>query len=125
MVQTGTARPIIGLPLHLSQIVQNLLLNALKYSDAPVELKLQWEAEQCQLIISDKGIGIPKAEQTYVFNSFFRSKNVGMIPGTGLGLYIVKRAIELHDGQIYFDSQVDQGSTFYVLLPYRPKTLNP
>ena len=66
---------------------------------------------------SDRGIGIPAAEQPRLFEAFHRAGNVGEIPGSGLGLLIVKRCVELHRGIITFDSTEGDGTTFTVRLP--------
>jgi signal transduction histidine kinase len=65
----------------------------------------------------DRGIGISKSEQKYLFTRFFRGKNTSNIPGTGLGLSIVKRYMELLGGSIRFSSKPNIGTTFIVLIP--------
>jgi signal transduction histidine kinase len=67
--------------------------------------------------IRDQGIGIPPEDQKDLFQSYFRASNVEEINGTGLGLRIVKEAIELHGGRIEVESQLKQGTTFTVFLP--------
>lgn len=69
------------------------------------------------LRIQDKGIGIPLADQQQLFESFYRASNVGTIRGTGLGLLIVKKCVDLQGGQIAVESEVGVGSTFTVTLP--------
>ena len=69
--------------------------------------------------IKDQGIGIPEADQKRLFESFYRASNVESIQGTGLGLVIVKRCVEAHQGQISVTSQVGVGTTFTVILPLR------
>ena len=65
----------------------------------------------------DQGIGIPKADQAQMFTRFFRASNVKNIHGTGLGLTIVKRYLDLMGGTIDFESEYGKGSTFYFKLP--------
>jgi signal transduction histidine kinase len=65
-------------------------------------------------IAQDEGIGIPKADQNQLFSSFHRATNVGTISGTGLGLPIVKKSVELHAGKIVVESEVRAGTTFIV-----------
>ena len=105
------------------QIVNNLLSNAAKYtprgshitiSVTPAEL-----AGFLQLTVADDGIGIPPADQGKLFNRFFRAGNVATIEtsGAGLGLYITRSLVELHGGRIWFKSELNHGSTFYVTFP--------
>ena len=104
----------------LRHIINNLLSNAIKYSPNSnrVIFDLTCESQKCTLQVRDFGIGIPIEEQDRLFDSFHRAKNVGSIPGTGLGLPIVKRSVDLHEGTITFDSKVNEGTTFTVTLPY-------
>ncbi|WP_017296960.1 CBS domain-containing protein [Nodosilinea nodulosa] len=103
----------------LRHILLNLLSNAVKYSPnhTPVSFKLTCEAEQSIFQISDRGIGIPLADQAQLFGAFHRANNVGNISGTGLGLVIAKRAAEAHQGHISCMSDVGVGTTFTVVLP--------
>ncbi len=96
----------------------NLLNNAVKYSFAqPIELNLDSTHNEIIFSVKDYGIGIPKEEQEKIFEAFHRAKNVGAISGTGLGMSIVLRAVELHKGQIDIDSNVDKGTTFKISIP--------
>ncbi len=105
----------------LSYILTNLLSNALKYS--PVESKIEFElkgnaeAQVAIFSIRDEGIGINTEEQSQIFESFYRGKNVGSIAGTGLGLAIVKRCVDQLQGEIMITSTVGVGSKFTVKLP--------
>jgi signal transduction histidine kinase len=103
----------------LRQIFTNLLSNAVKYSPAgsAVEFSLEQSKQDAVFTVRDHGIGIPAAEATRLFTAFHRCANVGEIPGTGLGLLIVKRCVELHGGQITFESREGNGTTFTVRLP--------
>ena len=103
----------------LRHIVGNLLSNAVKYSPegAPVEFRLSRKEQSAIATISDRGIGIPVEDQSRLFEAFHRAGNVGQIPGTGLGLLIVKRCVELHGGAISFQSKPKEGTTFTVALP--------
>ena len=69
------------------------------------------------LTVRDKGIGIPEADLSHLFEPFHRAANVGTISGTGLGLVIIKESVELHGGTITVESQVDVGTTFIVRIP--------
>ncbi len=101
------------------QIVINLLSNALKYSaaDKPVHIKLFQQDQQITLVVSDQGIGIPAEDLKNIFEPFHRAKNVGRISGTGLGMSITKKAVEMHNGTINVLSEVNQGTTFTVNIP--------
>jgi signal transduction histidine kinase len=107
----------------LRQILTNLLSNAIKYSlpDGQVTFDLELVAEETmvQFQVSDRGIGIPPEDQVHLFESFHRASNVGTLPGTGLGLTIVKRCVEAHQGAIAWKSQVGMGTTFTVTLPLK------
>jgi signal transduction histidine kinase len=103
-------------------ILANLLNNAVKYSrpGSRVLLTLRREGSSVVLEVRDEGIGIPLGDQKELFKTFHRGTNVGQIPGTGLGLTIVKRCIELHGGTLAFSSTEDIGTTFTVRLPGGP-----
>lgn len=103
----------------LRHILINLLSNALKYSpeDSDVWFEISCQEGETIFKIQDRGIGIPLADQQQLFESFHRGQNVGKIPGTGLGLCIVKKLVHLHGGKILLNSQVGVGTTFTVTLP--------
>lgn len=103
----------------LRHIFSNLLSNAAKYSPngAPVEFRVQREGDTALFVVRDRGIGIPLEDQPRLFEAFHRAGNVGETPGTGLGLLIVKRCVEMHHGAIAFDSRAGEGTTFTVRLP--------
>ena len=104
----------------LRHIVQNLLSNAIKYSPDSdrVIFNLDCQPQQAIFRVQDFGIGVPPSELEQLFDSFHRAENVGSIPGTGLGLPIVKRAVDIHGGTIEVDSEVGVGTTFIITLPY-------
>jgi signal transduction histidine kinase len=106
-------------PDLLYQIFENLLSNAVKYSKdgKEVEFKIALDNGKLEATISDKGIGVPKAEQGKLFDRFFRGGNVGIVEGTGLGLSIVKKCIEMLEGEISFESEAGKGTTFHVSIP--------
>ncbi|WP_281542235.1 sensor histidine kinase [Maribacter aestuarii] len=101
----------------LHHIVSNLLSNAIKYSDSAVELHTAVANGNLIIKIKDSGIGIPKEDQKFLFQRFFRAKNVEHLQGTGLGLSIVERYLDLLEGTIDFSSTVGQGSTFTLTIP--------
>jgi PAS domain S-box-containing protein len=103
----------------IRNILFNLLSNASKYSESGKTIHLTCADEnKCLLIhIRDEGIGIPEEEHKYLFDRFFRARNVSNIQGTGLGLHIVKRYVELLNGTITFQSEYNKGSTFTISIP--------
>lgn len=103
----------------LRNILFNLISNASKYSDAgkAVYIYCEHKDETTLFTIKDEGIGIPQEDQKHLFDRFYRASNAGNVQGTGLGLNIVKRYIELIGGEITFKSEDRKGSTFYISLP--------
>ncbi len=103
----------------LRQIFSNLLSNALKYSpiDAIINVQIHGAIDQIMVEIRDRGIGIPPLDQPRLFEPFHRATNVGAISGTGLGLAIVKHSVDLHQGRITVQSEVNQGTVVTVTLP--------
>lgn len=106
----------------LQNILTNLLSNAIKYSPqgGNIQFDLICNAETATFRIQDCGIGIPEADEAKLFTSFHRCSNTGKLPGTGLGLVIVKDAVDLHGGTIIVDSEIGVGTTFTVNLPIIP-----
>lgn len=103
----------------LNHILGNLVSNALKYStlDQPVSVSVDLDAGQLRLVVRDEGIGIPEADQPRIFEMFRRASNVGTISGTGLGLVVVKRCVELHGGSIGLRSAPGRGTEVTVRIP--------
>jgi PAS domain S-box-containing protein len=102
----------------LRNICINLLNNAIKYS--PEDSKIEFNSHVNSMIeikVRDYGMGIPEADKGHMFERFFRAANVTAIQGTGLGLNIVRRYVKLLKGNINFDSQVNEGTTFTVQFP--------
>lgn len=92
----------------------NLISNAIKYSGEHTFIEFNTEVTdtQCIVTIKDNGIGIPESDQKNLFQPFFRAHNTGNIPGTGLGLNIVLRYANLMQGELQFESKLNQGATF-------------
>jgi signal transduction histidine kinase len=103
----------------LYQVFENLLSNATKYSRDGQEVDFILEYIDKNLVgtILDKGIGIPKKEQRLLFDRFFRANNVGTIEGSGLGLSIAKKCMDVLKGEITFESAEGKGTTFKVVIP--------
>jgi PAS domain S-box-containing protein len=106
----------------LRLILSNLLTNALKYSpaDRAPSLKLKRVGRHAVFTIHDDGIGIPEEDRPALFQAFRRARNVGLVNGTGLGLYIVKHCVDLHEGTIELESAVGKGTTVTINLPMFP-----
>lgn len=115
---------IITDPDLMRQVIYNLISNAIQYSSPDgnrVDIEINRAEDNDHLIISikDAGIGIPEEARKRMFEKFFRAENAikTKVDGTGLGLYIVKMIIENLGGNVWFDSMVDTGTTFYVKIP--------
>jgi two-component system NtrC family sensor kinase len=112
--------PVRGNPIRLRQMVDNLIGNAIKYTPEGGEITIAVEVQKDQdiLRISDNGPGIPPSDQPHIFEKFYRASNVPKgVGGSGLGLAIVKSIIDNHQGRIWVDSLLGQGTTFTVVLP--------
>jgi two-component system NtrC family sensor kinase len=120
-VEISPSIPLIwGNAIRIQQMVANLVSNAIKYTPKGGKLGIRIWQEDSQLILQvwDSGIGIPPAEQPYIFEKFYRASNLPEdSSGTGLGLTIVKSIVEDHQGRIWVESTVGQGTTFTVVLP--------
>jgi len=107
--------------MALDSILQNLMENAWKYSPDQklIEIELSQMKNRVQMEVSDSGIGIPEADREKVFQSFFRlgDEHTRKTKGTGLGLYIVRKLVEAHQGTIQILSNEPQGTTFSIQLP--------
>jgi PAS domain S-box-containing protein len=103
----------------LGHILTNLLSNAVKYSEpgATVSFAVERDAVELVCIVRDHGIGISGEDQQHLFKAFHRGGNVGTRPGTGLGLLVVKRCLELHRGSVQLASKISEGTTVTVRLP--------
>src|SRR5262249_55476438 len=103
----------------LRHIFTNLLSNAVKYSASgqKVDFVIHRDDEDAGCSITDRGCGIPELDQKRLFQAFHRGSNVRQIPGTGLGLLIVQRCVNLHAGEIDLKSVEGEGTTFTVRIP--------
>ncbi|MCU0499352.1 MAG: PAS domain S-box protein [Anaerolineae bacterium] len=104
----------------------NLIGNAVKYSPkgGTIDLIAQIDQQQLAITIRDQGIGIPTEDLPTLFDPFKRGSNVRGIPGTGLGLLIVKQAVELHGGRIDVQSELEVGTTFTLYFPLQSTESN-
>jgi len=105
-------------PKIIKNIVINLASNAIKYSEKPIIIGLDFErTNEICICVEDQGMGIPEEDQRHLFQRFFRAKNATNIQGTGLGLNIVKKYVEMLGGDIKFKSKLNEGSEFHVTFP--------
>lgn len=106
-------------PHIIKNVLLNLISNAAKYSSEgeTVEVSVIVANQSVSIEVADNGIGVPEEEQKNLFERFFRAKNATNIQGTGLGLHIVKKYVEMLNGSISFQSKSGIGSTFCVNLP--------
>lgn len=103
----------------LRNILINLISNAAKFSeeDKPIAIIAETEREKNSITVSDKGIGISKKDQEHLFTMFYRASNVTNIQGTGLGLHIVKRYLDLLEGTVTLQSVPGKGTTVTIIFP--------
>lgn len=103
----------------VQQILESLLTNAIKFSrpETPIRVLLSGTQDGVTISVRDEGIGIPPTEQRQVLDVFYRASNAVAYEGTGVGLTVVKNLIELLDGSIELDSDIDHGTTITVTLP--------
>jgi signal transduction histidine kinase len=106
-------------PNRLGQVFDNLISNAIKFTPAggSVAISVDTEGDSIVATVSDTGCGIPEAEQSRLFERFFRSSATRDVPGTGLGLTIVRAIVESHGGSISCLSDEGKGTTFTFSLP--------
>jgi PAS domain S-box-containing protein len=106
---------------RIEQVLQNFLSNAIKYSPDSNEVLLQinQENEQLKISVTDFGIGIPSDKVEQVFERFYRVTTKRKFKGLGLGLFISKEIINLHQGKIWVESEEGKGSTFHFTLPIK------
>jgi PAS domain S-box-containing protein len=120
----GEGPGLRGDPLGLTQVLDNLIANAVKFSHPgdTVRVRATWAGGRWRIDVADQGIGIPPDEMDRLFQRFVRASNARTSgrPGTGLGLSVVKAIVELHGGQVTVDSVLDQGTTFSIHLPATP-----
>lgn len=105
----------------LQQIVANLLSNAIKYSpdDTAISVWGRSDGNWAVLSITDRGRGIASAEQSSLFEPYYRASNSRGVPGTGIGLYVVRRYVEAHGGSIQIESDLGVGTAVSIRLPIR------
>jgi signal transduction histidine kinase len=107
---------------RLRHVVDNVVGNALKYSSGPVTIVVSGDETEVRVRVEDCGIGIPAAEREFVFARFGRGTNARSrgISGSGVGLYIAKKIVDVHGGRLDVDSVENEGSSFTLVLPTDP-----
>ena len=115
--------------LRIEQIVRNLLSNAVKYSEtgSAIEVGVRphrdnlGRAQEVEIWVKDEGIGIAPHYLPHIFERFYRASSLDTSPvsGFGIGLYLTKQLVKEHEGRIWVESKVDQGSIFFVVLPLK------
>lgn len=105
---------------RLREVITNLFDNAVKYTDeGKVSIGLTGNDDVAQCYVHDTGPGIPAADVPHLFQKFYRVDNSATrtVGGTGLGLFIARKIIELYSGRVWVESELGKGSTFYINLP--------
>jgi signal transduction histidine kinase len=117
---TGSCKKIKLDPDILRQIITNLLSNAIKFSlpGGKIDVDLSCDDSSMKLVFSDDGIGISENDLSRLYDPFMRGVNVGAVPGSGLGMTIVKNAVELCSGQIEVISRENKGTKVIVNIPF-------
>jgi two-component system sensor histidine kinase KdpD len=110
----------------IRRVLRHLLENAARYSPpgSPVRIAATLQTDRLLVRIADQGQGIDDAEQTYIFDKFYRGSRQRLLHGTGMGLAIAKAILRAHGGGIDVVSQRDQGATFTFWVPLQPEMRN-
>jgi len=110
----GSVRPLQLDQQLINHCLMNLISNALKFSEGalPPEITITHKRNQVRVSVKDHGMGIKNSDKKRLFEPFYRGSNVGKIPGSGLGLVVVKEFVQLHGGKIYCSSSAGKGTTF-------------
>ena len=119
-VHVGNLPRVWGNPTFLQQLFQNLIGNALKFRGeaAPViHVAAQRQGANWQVTVQDNGVGIPSDSFDKIFGIFQRIDNGSQAEGTGIGLALCKKIVELHEGRIWVESTINEGSAFHFTLP--------
>lgn len=121
VVSMGVNNTVVGDSTKLRGLFQNLIENAVKYTPTGGTVQISsTEEDTCiSITIKDSGIGIPDDQKDQIFTKFFRAPNAlkTQTVGSGLGLFIAKEIVERHGGKIWFESKINEGTTFFVNLP--------
>lgn len=120
LTSRGTERNVMIDAFLMTHVMDNMISNAIKYSPgAPApEIEVLFEKHHFEILVRDYGMGLTPADQEKVFTSFFRGTNAEHIPGTGLGLVIIKKFIDLHGGKLSLQSEPGKQTEFRIRLYY-------
>ncbi len=125
-ISTGRLPPCLGDEAQITQVFGNLLDNALKYLDekktGQISVSAKVEGNFSIYCVQDNGTGIPPRDHSRIFEIFHRLDSAEAVSGEGLGLTIVKRIVERHNGTVRVESECGKGSSFYITLPHPEKT---
>jgi signal transduction histidine kinase len=126
-IQLDESRFIDADMMRLRIVIENILENSIHYMRREIknlEISIKNTETDLSIVISDTGIGIPKTEQVYIFNEFYRATNARKEEsnGSGIGLFMCKEYINAHNGHIRFESQENQGTTFFITIPLKPRS---
>ncbi len=126
VVQHGQCEHAYLDEILLRAMLMSLLTNAIKYSppESEIQFTIRGEIDHTAFQIQDQGIGIPPADQKHLFETFRRGANVKGITGTGLGLAVVKKCLDIHGGSIDVKSQVGIGTSFTIDIPWSTWEVN-
>ena len=118
---------VIADSTQLAQVFQNLIINGIKFNSGArprIHISSERKAKEWIFSVKDNGIGIDPQYAEKIFEVFKRLHNKEKYPGTGIGLAICKKIIELHGGRIWVESELDKGTIFYFTLPINPRELS-
>lgn len=121
---SSTFPSIRGDEARLTQVISNLISNAIKFSSGGGEIRIEGHVDDQDVIlcVQDQGPGITSHEAAHVFDRFYRSRETAnKAPGTGLGLYLARAVVEAHGGRIWVDESVTDGARICFCLPIRPE----
>ena len=120
-MKVDSLTPVLGDGVRLSQVIENLLGNAIKYAPgSKIIIAGSGTDKKVRLSITDEGEGIPEEYLPFLFERFYRVPGERTVTGTGLGLYICKQIVMAHHGNIWVESVLDRGTTFIIELPADP-----
>ena len=113
-------------PQLFKNIMNNLISNAIKFSpeDSTIEVDCHINENNLMVTVKDHGIGISEEDQQHLFQRFFRAKNAVNIQGTGLGLHIIAKYLELMNGSSELESKLNEGTTFQFIIPKKQHNSN-
>jgi signal transduction histidine kinase len=119
LVRAPPRAPAFVDPMRLEQVLTNLVDNSIKYTPdgGPIELELSLSTESLQLLVADRGIGVPPAHRERIFDRFYQAHSEHRLGGMGLGLYISRQIVDLHGGRIEAEFPEAGGTRFSVTLP--------